>query len=41
MIILNESISNKAIVLTVSGAFALSIGGATVQAASNPFAIKT
>lgn len=41
MIILNKSISIKALVLTVSGAFALSIVGTTVQAASNPFAIKT
>ena len=41
MTISNKSISNKAVVLAVSGAFALSIGAATVQAASNPFAIKS
>ena len=41
MTILNKSISNKALVMAVSGAFALSIGAATVQAASNPFAIKS
>ena len=33
--------SNKTIVLAISGALALSIGVANVQAASNPFAIKS
>ena len=41
MTISNKSISNKAVVLAVSGAFALSIGAASVHAASNPFAIKS
>ena len=33
--------SNKTIALALSGAFALSIGAATVNAAENPFAIKS
>lgn len=33
--------SNKTIALALSGAFALSIGVATVNAAENPFAIKS
>ena len=33
--------SNKTIALAVAGALALSISAATVQAASNPFAIKS
>ena len=33
--------SNKTIALAISGALALSIGVANVQAASNPFAIKS
>ena len=33
--------STKAVALAVSGAFALSIGAAAVNAAENPFAIKS
>ena len=33
--------SNKTIALVISGALALSVGVANVQAASNPFAIKS
>ena len=33
--------SNKAIALAVSSAFVLSIGAATINAAENPFAIKS
>ena len=33
--------SNKTIALAVAGALALSISAATVQAASNPFSIKS
>lgn len=33
--------SNKTIALALSGAFALSIGAATVNAAENPFAMQT
>ena len=33
--------SNKTVVLALSGAFALSIGAASINAAENPFAIKT
>ncbi len=33
--------SNKTIALALSGAFALSIGAASINAAENPFAIKS
>ena len=33
--------SNKTVALALSGAFALSIGAATINAAENPFAIKS
>ncbi len=33
--------SNKTLALAVSGAFALSIGAASIHAAENPFAIKS
>ena len=33
--------SNKVVALAVTGAFALSIGAASVNAAENPFAIKS
>ena len=33
--------TNKAVALAVSGAFALTIGAATINAAENPFAIKS
>ena len=35
------TISTKAVALAVSGAFVLSIGAAVVNAAENPFAIKS
>jgi uncharacterized low-complexity protein len=33
--------SNKTLALTISGAFALSIGAASIHATENPFAIKS
>lgn len=33
--------TNKAVALAVSGAFALTIGAASINAAENPFAIKS
>ncbi len=35
------TISTKAVALAVSGAFVLSIGAASINAAENPFAIKS
>ncbi|MDG1074868.1 MAG: hypothetical protein P8O76_07920 [Methylophilaceae bacterium] len=35
------SMSKKSIALAVGGAFALSLGTATIAAAENPFAIKS